>query len=152
MGHSYKKGYSFTRSMSVCEYRAYCIPCHVGPLELLCCEIGLSNIGLHLLWTDSLHIRVVKLLHRVDIYISPNGSEIIHYICLSKTCRGLKFGLTPFRVLEQWLIKGIQKSCIKFKLALRLNLTMQIPYMHQLFTYNILLIDPYYHEIFISYL
>ena len=39
-----------------------------------------------LLWTDSLHIRVVKLLHGVDIYISPNGSEIIHYICLSETC------------------------------------------------------------------
>ena len=114
--------------------------------------VRLDCSTLDLLWTDSLHIRVVKLPHRVDIYISPNGSEIIHYICLSKTCRGLKFGLTPLRVLEQWLIKGFQKSCFKLKLALHLNLTMQIPYMHQLFTYNILLIDPYYHETFISYL
>lgn len=71
---------SFTRSMSVCECRAYCIPCHVGPLELLCCEIGLFNIGLAMdrqsahqssqTPTQSWYLHLSKWLRNHPLYLS----------------------------------------------------------------------------------
>ena len=56
-----------------------------------------------------------------------------------------------FRVSDQRLIKWFGKSCPLFELGLHLTVPCQLPYPHQLFTYNSP-ITYCYHETCISYL